>query len=78
MIVGMARYGISSQELICTYGKRYRKDAVCVILEVVEDIPLDTPGRVGLIRTRVQTALRKYFDFTIHRHPIILPFFLEV
>jgi ribonuclease J len=54
------------------------EDAVCVILEVVEDIPLDTPGRVGLIRTRMQTALRKYFDFTIHRHPIILPFFLEV
>jgi len=26
----------------------------------------------------MQTALRKYFDFTIHRHPIILPFFLEV
>ncbi|MBI5593647.1 MAG: ribonuclease J [Deltaproteobacteria bacterium] len=54
------------------------EDAVCVILEVVEDIPLETPGRVGLIRTRMQTALRKYFDFTIHRHPIILPFFLEV
>ncbi|MFH0994703.1 MAG: ribonuclease J [Pseudomonadota bacterium] len=54
------------------------EDAVCVILEVVEDIPLGTPGRVGLIRTRMQTALRKYFDFTIHRHPIILPFFLEV
>jgi ribonuclease J len=54
------------------------EDAVCVILEVVEDIPLGTPGRVGLIRTRMQTALRKYFDFAIHRHPIILPFFLEV
>jgi len=54
------------------------EDAKCVILEVVEDIPLETPGRVGLIRTRMQTALRKYFDFTIHRHPIILPFFLEV
>jgi len=54
------------------------EDAVCVILEVVEDIPLGTPGRVGLIRSRMQTALRKYFDFTIHRHPIILPFFLEV
>lgn len=54
------------------------EDAVCVILEVVEDIPLETPGRVGLIRSRMQTALRKYFDFTIHRHPIILPFFLEV
>ncbi|MCX5881979.1 MAG: ribonuclease J [Deltaproteobacteria bacterium] len=54
------------------------EDAVCVILEVVEDIPLGTPGRVDLIRTRMQTALRKYFDFTIHRHPIILPFFLEV
>ena len=54
------------------------EDAKCVILEVVEDIPLGTPGRVGLIRTRMQTALRKYFDFTIHRHPIILPFFLEV
>jgi len=54
------------------------EDAKCVILEVVDDIPLGTPGRVGLIRTRMQTALRKYFDFAIHRHPIILPFFLEV
>ncbi len=54
------------------------EDAKCVILEIVEDIPLGTPHRVDLIRTRMQTALRKYFDFTIHRHPMILPFFLEV
>lgn len=54
------------------------EDAKCVILEIVEDIPLGTPNRVDIIRTRMQTALRKYFDFTIHRRPMILPFFLEV
>ena len=54
------------------------EDAKCVILEVVEDTPPEIPDRVNLIRTRTQTALKKYFDFAIHRHPIILPFFLEV
>ncbi len=54
------------------------EDAVCVILEVVEDIKPETPNRIEVIRSRMQSDLRKYFNFTIKRRPVILPFILEV
>jgi ribonuclease J len=54
------------------------RDAECVILEVVEDMPLETANRVAEIRKKVQTALRQYFSYTIKRRPVILPFILEV
>ena len=54
------------------------RDAECVILEVVEDLPPETRNRVGEIRKKVQTALRQYFFYTIKRRPVILPFILEV
>jgi ribonuclease J len=53
-------------------------DAQCVILEIIEDVPPDVPDRINIIRTRLQTALRQYFYFTIGRRPVILPFILEV
>jgi ribonuclease J len=54
------------------------RDAECVILEVVEDLPPDTKNRVDRIRKKVQTSLRQYFTYTIKRRPVILPFILEV
>ncbi len=54
------------------------EDAICVILEVVEDIGPEAPDRIEKIRTRMQSDLRKYFNFTIKRRPVILPFILEV
>jgi len=54
------------------------RDAECVILEVVEDLPPETENRVDEIRKKVQTALRQYFFYTIKRRPVILPFLLEV
>lgn len=53
-------------------------DAQCVILEIVEDVPPETPNRADVIRTRVQSALKQYFFFTIGRRPVIMPFILEV
>ena len=53
-------------------------DAQCVILEIVEDVPPETPDRTNIIRTRVQAALRQYFFFTIGRRPVIMPFIVEV
>lgn len=52
-------------------------DAQCVILEIVEDIGFEVPGRINLIRSRLQKALRQYFFFTIKRRPIIVPIILE-
>ena len=52
-------------------------DAQCVILEIVEDVGFDTPGRINIIRSRIQKALRQYFYFTIRRKPIIVPIILE-
>jgi len=54
------------------------QDAQCVVLEIVEEVDPATPNRVQEIRSRLQTALRQYFFFTIGRRPVILPFLLEV
>jgi ribonuclease J len=54
------------------------QDAQCVILEIVDEIAFDAPKRVDKIRSKIQTALRQYFFFTIGRRPVILPFIMEV
>jgi ribonuclease J len=54
------------------------QDAQCVVLEIVEEVEPGVPDRVKEIRSRLQTALRQYFFFTIGRRPVILPFLLEV
>jgi len=54
------------------------EDAQCVILEIIEEIGTDIPGRVDKIRAKMQAELRKYFFFTIGRRPVILPFIIEV
>ena len=54
------------------------EDAKCVVLEIVEEVSPDVPGRIDKIRSKVQTALRQYFFFAIGRRPVILPFILEV
>ena len=53
-------------------------DAVCVVLEVVEDIGPETHNRVPRIRSRLQTVLKQYFFFTIARRPVIVPVIIEV
>jgi ribonuclease J len=35
-------------------------------------------NRVNRIRSRIQTALRQYFFYTIGRRPVILPFLVEI
>lgn len=54
------------------------EDAKCVILEIVEEVGPEVPNRTQKIRSKMQSALRKYFSFTINRRPVILPFILEV
>jgi ribonuclease J len=54
------------------------QDAHCVVLEVVEELPPETPHRIDRIRSRLQTALRQYFFYSIGRRPVILPFIMEV
>jgi len=54
------------------------QDAHCVVLEVVEELPPETPERVARMSSRIQTALRQYFFYTIGRRPVILPFIMEV
>lgn len=54
------------------------QDAICVVLEVIEETTPDVPDRIEKIRSKIQTALRKYFDFSIRRRPVILPFIMEL
>ena len=53
-------------------------DAICVVLEIVEEVGPEKTDRVDKIRSKVQTALRQYFYFTIGRRPVILPFIQEI
>ena len=54
------------------------EDAICVVLEIVEEVAPEVPNRVDKIRNKCQSALRQYFFFTIGRRPVILPFIVEV
>jgi ribonuclease J len=54
------------------------EDAICVILEIIEDIGPAREGRIERLRSRIQMDLRKYFNYTIRRRPVILPFVLEI
>jgi len=54
------------------------EDAQCVVLEIVEEITPEVANRVDKIRSKLKTALRQYFFFTIGRRPVILPFIMEV
>lgn len=54
------------------------EDAKCVVLEIIEELGPEVPDRVENIRSKIQSALRKYFSFTIKRRPVILPFIIEV
>ncbi|MDY6905566.1 MAG: ribonuclease J [Thermodesulfobacteriota bacterium] len=54
------------------------EDAQCVILEIVEEINPDVPDRVAIIESRLKSALRQYFKFTIRRRPVVIPVIIEV
>jgi ribonuclease J len=78
---GYIVYGpnISSRGFIFeTTSGHILEDAQCVVLEVIEDIPMGDPDRKNQISLAIQKALKKYFYYTIRRRPIILPFILEV
>jgi len=54
------------------------EDAKCVILEILEETGPDVHVEIDKIKPQIQSALRKYFYFTIGRRPVILPFIIEV
>jgi len=54
------------------------EDAKCVILEILEETGPDVHVEIDKIKSQIQSALRKYFYFTIGRRPVILPFIIEV
>lgn len=54
------------------------EDAKCIILEIIEEVEPEVPGRVDKIQSKIQSGLREYFYFTIKRHPVILPFIIEI
>ena len=54
------------------------EDVKCVVLEIVDEVSTETPNRVDAIKSRVKSALKQYFYFTIKRRPVILPFIIEV
>ncbi|MFH2093072.1 MAG: ribonuclease J [Pseudomonadota bacterium] len=53
-------------------------DAQCVILEIVEEIDVNTKHRVEVLRKKIQRALKQYFAFAINRNPLIVPVIIEV
>jgi ribonuclease J len=78
---GIIVYGpeiVSRGVLFETESGHLLQDAQCVVLEVVEELPPETPARVERLSSRIQASLRQYFFFTIGRRPVILPFIMEV
>ncbi len=78
---GIVTYGpevVSRGFIFETESGHLLEDAKCVILEIVEEVPPETPNRIEKIRTKLRTALRQYFYFAIQRRPVILPFIVEV
>ena len=54
------------------------EDAKCVILEIVDEITPEEPNRMAIVQSKIKSALRQYFYFTIKRRPVILPFVMEI
>jgi len=78
---GIVMYGpeiVSRGFVFATESGHLLQDAQCVVLEIVEEVPPETPHRIDIIRSRVKAALRRHFFFTIGRRPVILPFIMEV
>ena len=78
---GIIMYGpeiVSRGFVFETESGHLLEDAQCVILEIVDEITPEVLNRVDKIRSKIQTALRQYFFFTIGRRPVILPFIMEV
>ena len=78
---GVVVYGpeiISKGFVFETESGHLLDDAQCVVLEIVEEVAPEIKNRVDIIRSKIKTALRQYFFFTIGRRPVILPFIMEV
>lgn len=78
---GVVVYGpeiVSRGFVFETQSGHLLEDAKSAILKIVEDIKPDVPDRIDKIRSKIRTVLKKYFDFSLRRHPVILPFILEV
>ncbi len=78
---GVVVYGpeiISRGFVFETESGHLLEDAQCVVLEIVEEVTPEVTHRVDIIRSKIKTALRQYFFFTIGRRPVILPFIMEV
>jgi len=78
---GVVVYGpeiISRGFVFKTESGHLLEDAQCVVLEIVEEVTPEINNRVDIIRSKIKTALRQYFFFTIGRRPVILPFIMEV
>ncbi len=78
---GVVVYGpefISKGFVFETESGHLLEDAQCVVLEIVEEVTPEIKNRVDIIRSKIKTALRQYFFFTIGRRPVILPFIMEV
>jgi ribonuclease J len=78
---GVVVYGpeiISRGFVFETESGHLLEDAQCVVLEIVEEITPEVKNRIDIIRSKIKTALRQYFFFTIGRRPVILPFIMEV
>ncbi|MBT3310444.1 MAG: ribonuclease J [Desulfobacterales bacterium] len=54
------------------------EEAQCVVLDIIEEVGFDTPGRIDIIRAKLQKALKQFFNFAIKRRPIIIPVIIEV
>ncbi len=53
-------------------------EAKCVILDVIEEVGPETAERMDVVRSQIQSGLRRFFSYAISRRPVILCFTIEV
>jgi len=78
---GIVMYGpeiVSRGFVFETQTGHLLEEAKCVVLEIVEEITHEDPKRMAIIQSKIKSALRQYFYFTIKRRPMILPFVIEI
>ncbi|MBI5844693.1 MAG: ribonuclease J [Deltaproteobacteria bacterium] len=53
-------------------------DAVCEIVDLVENTDMSSSERIPAIKKEIQRVLRRHFSFVIQRKPVIVPIIIEI
>lgn len=59
-------------------GEEIMEQAKRVVLETLKSMPRETRADPAELKEEIRRALRRYFDKTLERRPVVLPFIMEM